>query len=389
MAFIGNLLNPSQGAGFQAQGTNAGQYQGATNQVGDSIAQQKNFLNALAAQNGIGNQQSVFNQLQGVANGTGPNPAQAMLNQATGANVSNQAALQAGQRGASANPGLIARNAALAGTNAQQQAVGQGATMQANQSLGALGQLGGIAGQQVGEQQGALSNIANTSLTNQSNLGNMLQNQNNANAGIANTNAGNQAKLAGGLFQGAAGLAGFADGGTVPPPPGKSTPLSSLGKALSNMFSGMPAPAEDQSPPSVPLPGLVAGNMNEPPPPESPNGDFNSPENALGNTGLIGQLFAKDGGKVPAMVSPGEKYLNPKEAKEVKKNPNLISKKGEIIPGKAKVSGDSYANDTVRKELKAGGIVIPRSVMQSKDAPKKAAAFVAAHLARGGMVKKK
>ncbi len=80
--------------------------------------------------------------LQGIANGTGPNPAQAMLNQQTGANVAQQAALMAGQRGAGANVGLMARQAAQQGAGIQQQAVGQGATMQANQSLGAIGQMG-------------------------------------------------------------------------------------------------------------------------------------------------------------------------------------------------------------------------------------------------------
>ena len=94
-----------------------------TNQMGlDSItqaqnqlAQQNAFVQALQAQNGIGNQSNVYNQLQNVANGTGPNPAQAMLANATGQNVANQAALMAGQRGSNANVGLMARQAAQQG----------------------------------------------------------------------------------------------------------------------------------------------------------------------------------------------------------------------------------------------------------------------------------
>jgi hypothetical protein len=51
---------------------------------------------------------------------------------------------------------------------------------------------------------------------------------------------------------------------------------------------------------------------------------------------------------------------------------------GEKIPGKPKIAGakNSYSNDTVHKELDDGGIVIPRSITQGKDAEKKAAEFV-------------
>lgn len=141
-----------------------------------SALQQANGVNA--QQSALGNLGSVYgqqqltaNQLQNIAAGRGPNPAQAMLAQQTGQNVANQAALMAGQRGAGANVGLLARQAAQQGAATQQQAVGQGATMQAQQSLGALGQLtgqqqamAGTAGQMAGvgagltgQQQNALS----------------------------------------------------------------------------------------------------------------------------------------------------------------------------------------------------------------------------------------
>src|SRR5271169_6853465 len=116
MGFIGSTLgigsNPNQGAAgakFNASGANL--QQGATtaqaNQLyqtnQDALAQQQAMVQALQAQNGIQNQSNVYNQFQGIANGTGPNPAQAMLSQATGANVANQASLMAGQRGSNAN----------------------------------------------------------------------------------------------------------------------------------------------------------------------------------------------------------------------------------------------------------------------------------------------
>lgn len=90
--------------------------------------------------------------------------------------------------------------------------------------------------------------------------------------------------------------------------------------------------------------------------------------------------------KVPAMVSPGETYLDKKEVKKVAKGADPLEI-GEKIPGKPKVKGNSYANDTVPKTLEAGGVVIPNSIMQSKDAEKKAAAFVKAILAKQGLKK--
>ena len=79
------------------QGTNAGQLNQAYNQAQTGLSQQQQFAGQAAAQNGLSNQSQVYNQLAGVASGQGPNPAQAQLANATGANVSNQAALMAGQ----------------------------------------------------------------------------------------------------------------------------------------------------------------------------------------------------------------------------------------------------------------------------------------------------
>jgi len=101
----------------------------------------------------------------------------------------------------------------------------------------------------------------------------------------------------------------------------------------------------------------------------------------------VGKVFgAAHGGQVPAMVSPGEVYLPPSEVESVKDGANAISS-GRKISGKAKVKGDSIKNDTVSTTLEAGGIVLPRSVTQAKDAPAAAAKFVAAVLARKKHVK--
>lgn len=281
--------------------------QGLTNQAG--------FLQAVQAQNGLGNQTQVYNQLQGVADGTGANPAQAMLNQATGANVANQAALMAGQRGSSANAGLIGRQAAQQGANTQQQAAGQGATLQANQSLNALTAAGNMANTQAGQQANATNAYTNSALQGQQNVLGALTSQNQINSGAQQGNAQMQGNLLGNLAGAAGSALQLAEGGAVP---------------------------------------------------EAPK---------AGPTSLTAQYFAQ-GGKVPAMVSPGEQYLPPQAAKAVAKGDAKPLSVGERIPGKPKVAGNSYANDVVPKTLTTGGVVIPNSIMQGKDAEKKAAEFV-------------
>lgn len=279
-----------------------GQANASYDQTQSGLAQQQAFLQALQGQNGIQNQSNVYNQLQGVANGTGPNPALQQLQNTTGQNVANQAALMASQRGVSSNPALLARQVGQQGAGIQQQAAGQGAALQAQQQLEALSQLGGIAGQQVGnlagaqnaynqyaqgEQNNLLNSLANY---NQSNVG-MQSNINSANAGIGQSNAQAQGQVIGGIFQGAGAAVGLhkADGGMIPASAGRSS------------FS---------------------------------------------------------------------QYLNASD--------------GAVVPGQAKVSGDSLKNDTVPAMLSPGEIVIPRHIVNSPDPVSNSAQFVQAILARHG-----
>lgn len=263
-------------ANFQAQGANVlqpaniAQAQQGYNQTNAALTQQRAFLNALSGQNGVQNQSDVFqqqqalaNQIQGVANGTGPNPAQAELNQATGQNVANQAALMAGQRGAGANAGLLSRQIANQGAATEQQAVGQGATLQAQQQLAALqalqsqqAQLANTAGQQVGQQQQGLGQFIQGASANQNAINNQINSQNqanvgmqsninNANAGIASGNAANQAKLVGGLIGGAGAALGMAHGGSVPSyASGGMTPQSFIGRCAQGYSDGGKVPGK-------------------------------------------------------------------------------------------------------------------------------------------------
>lgn len=226
MGFIGNVLGLNKtgmrwkaGQANLMDTTNQNQLQNAYNQQQQAFGMQQNLAQQLAAQGGLQNQQNVFNQLQGIASGTGPNPALAQLNQATGNNIANQAALMASQRGANANAGLMARQAAMQGGNLQQQAVGQAATMQAQQQQQAINDMGNLANQQVANQMSAYGNVGNMALQGQQNLLNAAAAQNQAavsNKGQQNqANSGVQQQIAaqqGGMLGGGASAAGKAIG---------------------------------------------------------------------------------------------------------------------------------------------------------------------------------
>lgn len=384
MGSIGGMLGLGGGAsgtGFQApqlapvtQAVTPDQLTGANAQTDQAIQRQQQLLAALQGANGIQNQSQVFSnlgnlsgQLGQIASGQGPNPAQAMLNQQTGANIANQAALMAGQRGVGANAGLLARQAAQQGGALQQQAVGQGAVMQANQSLGALqqqsnvlGQMGNVAGNQVSNQLNQTNAGTQTQQNQQQMLLNALaqQNQanisaqesvNSANAGLAKQGMQNQSGFIGGLMNMGSGAlkahggeVGYANGGAVAP----SGPQSSLGKFLSGAAHGTDVKAPE------------------------------SPEERLKNA-LASKTAPQKGGLVNVVVSPGEKIVAPEKVEQAAKG----AVDGVKVPGEAKVAGDSYANDTVRKKLPPGTIVVPRTKSKSK---KSSAEFVRNTLARRG-----
>lgn len=337
MGAITGLLGLGGGAAGTGQNivnpTNPAQLQSAYQQAQAAQQQQAALLQALQGQNGIQNQSNVYNQLQGVANGTGPNPAQAMLNQATGANVSNQASLMAGQRGTGANSGLIARQAAQQGAGIQQQAAGQGATMQANQSLNALGQAGNIATNQVGNLMGGTAANTQAAQSEQSLLNGANAGVNSINGQLANTTLQNQGKLIGGLAGGA-------------------------GAALGSLFQGGgESPMYDMGGTSVP----TSGSLQMP---------------------QIGIQYAHaEGGMIEPKSSLGRYITKFANGGDV----GSKLKSGGHVPGTPKVAGNSYANDTVKALLSPGEVVIPNSVMQSKDPVNNAAKFVASVMAKKRM----
>lgn len=326
MSFLGGLF----GGGYQPEmGATEAQAQQLYGQQQEQLRRQQQFAQALAAQSpqAIANQQMLARQLAGQAQGMGPSVAQRQLAETTGQNVAQQAALLASQRGAGANVGLLGRQASQAGMQAQQQAAGQAATLRAQEQLAAQQALADLAGQQLGQVAGAQQLGLQGTLGAQQNVLNAIQAQNQARAEAA--------KRGGSVIGGVLGAAGTILGGPIG---------AGLAKSL---FGGSQSA------------GPKGSNVE----------DYTS-------------LNRAHGGMVPAMVSPGERYLPPTEVEKVASGKKPAHTAGEKIPGKAKVSGDSLKNDTVKKNLQEGGIVIPRSVLQSDDAAEKARQFVAAVLAK-------
>jgi len=421
MSFIGSMFGV-KGTQIDRPVTTQ-QAQTAYDQTQQGLQQQQAFLQALQGQGGLQNQSSVFGQQQNLANmmqdlaaGTGPNPALAGLNKATGQNIAAMTSAMAGGRGASANPAAIARSAGRAGAESLQTAAADAATVQAQQQIAGMDALsrqqqamGNMANTQVANQAAATNAYSTSAQNQQQNLLSGINAQNQANVAMqSNLNQANAA-LGSAVIGGIAGGAGAgmqkmgATGGRVK--------RHQIGDNLVFADGGLVNP--DQVVQRTNLPAIDGGGFS------MPSGDFDTSAITQGLKDLgagIGSRFKKKeapassvsgggggamsahltnmmatGGKVPAMVSPGEKYLTPEQARDVlkgKENPL----NGKTIPGKAKVKGDSYANDTVPVTLEEGGCVIPRSVLQSDQPMKNAIKFVHEHMkkmAKGGKVENK
>lgn len=365
---IAGLLTPMNQYEARLAPTTFNNYNPIVNTAaGNSLAGVGQYNTNLSAE------QALAEQLKMQAAGQGPNPTQAQLAQNTQNNVANQAALMASQRGASSNVGLLARQAANTGAAAQQASVGQAATLQAQQQLEAQKQLQaqqGQMGSQIAQQQGVSNQLfgygANAANTQNANIVSNYGTVQGINAATAAQNANAAQDTTGGLISGlgtalAVGAMMLAEGGPVEGPSMITTPAvaPNLGEPSSFVGKFLRRESKDSS---------------------KSKSSFNALGSGLGSlTG--GMIMEAKGGKVPAMVSPGEVYLPPSKAKEVahgKASPMA----GEHIKGKAKVKGDSLKNDVVPKLLDEGGVVIPRSVMQSPNAAEKAAKFVAAVMAK-------
>lgn len=344
----------------------------------DEQAQQQGFVNALQAQ----------------AAGGGPSVSTQLLKNNQQAQAASTNALIAGQRGI--NPGMALRQGLQTNAASNQAAAGQAAAGRQQEQVNAQG----LMGNQLNAMQ--QQNLSAQQAQAQAALG-----ASSLNVGQAEQIGKNQSDLLGGLIKGggsALGMAAMASGGMVPAyasggdidpvPTSLGDPSSEIGKYLKapvDMVSGITGAIPGGGGKSAFGGGTTSATQGYGPGSQAMAG---GPMDAGGISDMAGSLgpmtmLAAHGGRVPALVSPGERYLPPRAVQEVAKGKKSPMHAGEKIKGTPRVGGakNSYANDTVPKTLESGGIVLPRSVTQAKDAPERAAAFVRAVLAKQGLKK--
>lgn len=398
--------NATEGLPAYQPGTNQGAVNQSQTQAQAQIAQQQAFLNALgsnglnANQAGVyGQQQGLANQYQMMANGQGPNPAQAQLAQNTGQNIQQQAALMGSMRGGQANPGLMARQASQQGGAIQQQSAGQAATLGAQQQIAGMqgmqnqyGQMANLATAGVGQQQNALAQLGNQSQNYQQLLQQQLQAQNQnqmqgrlANADIAKQGMQNTAGAIGGgmnalgsMMSGPSSMpgggGGKAHGGVI------TQHFDDGGVALgpvAGVQAGMTASQQLESPMQVQQqsqanqPKSMLGQQQQAQAqPTMPMSGGDAGANAIAQG--VGGLFkgVSGYGAVNNMMGQAQSGMD----SIMKMAPMLAAlSQGGPVPGSPKIQGDSEANDTVPAMLSPGEIVIPRSHV---DSPEKIASFL-------------
>lgn len=413
MSFVSNALGFNNSyTTTSGGGAYAPQYQSTA---------QKNLTDVLS------NQGALANQLLQQSQGAGPNIAQLQLQQATNQNIQQGAGLIGSQRGM--NPALAARVIAQQTAAANQNAAGQSGVLRAQQQLAAQQGLANVYGQQAGENLTNLGQLTQAqTAANQSNAGAAAQNAQQG-AGLAGGILGGVSSaissfLAEGgevespqkklqrllvspgnkvvpmhLADGGLSLFGNSMIPVVQPAPstymptsggnyGSATPSSygaglSVGQGLASLFS------KSKSSPADPLAGatsLGSTSSYDPTLTAFGNAAANNPGQAAGNAGFAGDGVinpdetdqsitqgdtayknAAHGGKVPAMVSPGERFIPPKYVEAVRNGKKKASEVAPKFPGKARVSGDDEENDTIPVKLPTGGVVVKRTKANSDE----------------------
>ena len=356
----------------------------ATNAAGpNSGQQQQTDLSNLNSTYGA--QSDLAKMLLAQAQGQGPNIANLQLQQATNQNNQQAAGAIASQKGM--NPALAQRIISQQQALNNQNAAGQSGVLRAQQQLAAQQGLGNVYAQQAGEANSNFGTITNAQ-----------QAANSANAQIAQNNANQNAGIAGGIIGGGSQILSsiLAKGGTVGDPKHMEILTIPTGSKVHPMYFDDGGTVEQihLEDPSAEV--VNEANAKEDANPTMPEDSGGAPStanagggyktNAInsslsqgqdvmgaissaagsgggksggGGAGLLALLY--NGGKVPAMVSPGERYIPPHMVEAVTKGHKKASDVAPKIPGKAKVKGDSEKNDTVPANLETGGVVIPRT----------------------------
>ena len=321
--------------------------QGATLQAQQQLAAQQNLQNLSANQVAQG-----AGAIQGVNNAQ-----QNEQNILQGANTSANNALVSSQNSTNSI------NAQVAGQNASATNNTLGGLMNGASSLAALFAKGGVVGETPKYAPGGV--VGPSTSGPQSYFGQWLSSQNPGGSGgygISNSPSANPLPVADTTQSISKGMTGLGKS-FMPSKSSANSTGSQLGGSMGSQVGGsIGSPSGDVQG------GPAEVNYNAAQNPSDPD---MSPLIDLGGMGYAG------GGKVDALVSPGEKRLTAQQAKQVATGQKNIKQVGEKFPGKPKIKGNSYDNDTIPKKLTIGDIIIPNSVMQSANPAQGAHDFVA------------
>lgn len=396
----------AKGVPIQA-GTNTNQLNQAYTQTQGALGTQGRITGQLnnGLDQGASNQSRLSQLYYNQATGAGPNPAQAELNQNTGQNIAQTAALIASGRGAGTNAGLTAEQAARSGAATQQQAVGQAATLQAQQQLAAEQNLQNLSANQVAQGTGA-TQVLNSAQQNEQNIlqgantaannANVSQqsNINNANAGISSGNASAAGNVVSGILGAGAALAPLAllnKGGIAKPVKymagggltGQTTsgPQSYVGQYVNSNV-------DTQGPTQQPLANISTERANPfafvkdiKPLPKRDGGPNNLQDfdvnNELARNPATGQadLYGSPTGN--AIDTTG--VMNAYDGGLMKKGGTVRAHGNKE---RASVPGDSLKNDKVPAMLSEGELVIDRKTMSDPGPMGQMARALAHHLSK-------
>jgi hypothetical protein len=325
MGFIGSLFG---GKPPEPKGPSQLQNDLSWHNTQQSLGEQMGMLDSLrmTGRAAVGNQTDVYGQQQALANqlqqqalGAGPNPAQAQFHQNANQVAAQSAGLMGSQKGIS--PALQARLVAQQGAGAGQAVAGQAATLQAQQQLAAQ--------QALMQQQGQMANLATQQIAQQQNAANAYANSSMGQASGLQSLQGNVNSVNAQNYAANQGLGGDIAGG-----------LLGGGGVAATLLASKKQPIAPVGEAKYASGGEVGGHHD-----------------------MISFL---SGMAMGGPVLNGESYANQMRP----------------VPGQAAVKGDSSKNDTVAAKLSPGEVIIPRSVMQSKDPAGEAAKFVAAVMAK-------
>lgn len=378
---VGGLSNAlGIGNNFTAGGApTSQQLQASLNQSNQAIGGLQNIagLTLPGISTGVGNQNALAAQLMAMTQGQGPNPALNQLAQSTGQNVTNQAALMAAQRGSNQNVGLLARQAAQQGAQAQQQAAGQAATLQAQQQIAAQNNLANLSAQQVGQAGQAAGAYATATGNQLGALESANAAANTTNASVAGQNAASNKGILGSVVGGIAGGLGLSKGGEAKKmATGGQLDMGSVAAPSSGswvadylnsgpMSSYQEAPSDDSSLQDNFAAGKKAGSSLV----NKLRGPIGGQVGDLGSSDLMSSTI---GAMVPTIVANGGQIRQ-------------MSNKGDVVKAKSKSekaskAGNSYSNDKIPAMLSEGEVVIDRATLEDRGPVGQMARAIRAHI---------